>query len=134
MIDTSRIEILLPAPVQAAHYVTDDDLAIIQRWVAYLHAHGRVPDTVHTTVLDPDDAASDAGRRLVVNVRDKNGDRGEVLRKGRSLVLHRGQLTVINTAVLREGCLGIGVLFPGCLGAPAPDAQSVRTDVPKVLT
>ena len=134
MIDTSRIQILLPAPLQAVHYVADDDLTFIARWVGYLRDHGRVPETVHTTILDPSGAASGSARRLAVNVRDERGDRGEVLRRGRSLVLHRGQLTVLDTAPLQEGCLSLDALLPGGLYAPAPAAVPARTDVPPVLT
>lgn len=108
MIDTSRIHYILPilGPAQCVHYTARDDLHFIQKWVTYLRAHERVPPTMRTTMIQPSDRdmgmGMDAAPRLVVTVHDGHSDRGDILRRGQSLILQDRQLTVLDTDTLHR--------------------------------
>ena len=98
MIDTSRIRYFLPilGPAQVVHYAQAEDCAFIEKWIAYLRDHRRVPSTVSTAVIESDP------RRLVISLRDGHSERGDILRLGQSLVLHEGQFTVLDTDTLHQ--------------------------------
>lgn len=105
MIDTSRIHYYVPilGAAQGVHYTDrDDDLVFIKRWVAYLRTHGQIPRTARTTVIQPTGGDPLAVPRLIVNVHDGHSDRGEILRRGQSLVLQDRQLTVLDTDTLHR--------------------------------
>lgn len=119
MIDTPRIRIFLPKlpPAQAVHYTEEADLPAITQWIAYLRAHNRVPNSVRTTLLEPTPGASPGAARLVVTASTGDSDRGEILRLGHSLVLHCGQLMVLDTDVLYEQFEELPDPLPGHLYA-----------------
>jgi hypothetical protein len=125
MKDASRIRTLLPelAPAQAVHYASADDLTFIEGWVTYLRDHDRISNTVRTTRLDAGGTARDGSPRLVVTTFDGSSDRGEILRIGQSLLLHKGQLRVLDTTTLYAQFREIGDPLAGRLPAPALPAQ-----------
>jgi hypothetical protein len=118
------IRTLLPklTAAQAVHYAERDDLEFVERWVSYLRSHHRIPDTVRTTRLD----ALDPPRLVVVTVHN-GGEQHEYLRVGQSLLLHEGQLAVLDTSTVIQRFVE---LTESLLPAPAGPSEGERPDGP----